>query len=190
MISSMLHQHIISVLGSYMGVNITENQANIFIETPLITMQNMYGPAVKHTEGDYLIWNAVPSFTHFIGLMLGSLPLMRFRVQGIRDRVLRLGVNSGELLLVHVTIRLTVCFVQNLLLLLSVMLVIQTIYRKSWQFWGALMAIMAQSVCGFAFGVLMQSFFDKSVYLLMSALVLELLTCAVAGELFFMSCNI
>lgn len=136
-----------------------------------------------HTEGDYLIWSAVPSFVNFIAVMMGSLPLMRARWLGIPDRLLRLGVSSGELLFVHFGIRLCISCVQNVLLHVAALLLVRDFYAKNWHFVGALGVMTAQSMCGFAFGVLIQSFFDQPMCFMMTVLVLELLTSAVAGEL-------
>lgn len=182
-VSSQLKQQLVTAFGVYYGDHqLTHNLYGIRRRAEGGGMEGEDDDGMAHTEGHYLIWNAVPSFVHFVGLMMGSLPLMRIQATGIRDRVLRLGVSTSELLFVHMMMRLVIAFVQNLMLLLTVLLLIRSSYRKTWYFWGALMAMLAQTMCGFSLGVLMQSFFDKPVHLLMTALVLELLTCAVAGE--------
>lgn len=154
--------------------------------------QNHLNSSLIHTKGTLfgqhdateivrLVWGAVAVITHFCGVLLGSLPLAEQYGLAICDRFYILGVRKCELLLVHWIVGLLFASLQNLLIIITVLLLMHD--------WMSLQGIaigwsleMLQTICGFSFGMIMFELFKDKGNVILFAVIVEILLATISGK--------
>lgn len=124
-----------------------------------------------------MFWTFAKTFS------LGALPLCVQNRNGILDRMKMIGVTHFKLQVVHWITRTLFIILQNILILLTAILFLGGEFSV-YTFFTGLCVITLQSLCGFSFGILLFGVLRKSVPVILTLVVCELIVSSISGKAF------
>lgn len=162
----------------------SENDERCLAECPVTPFLSNFvnrGTEQYESEVAHLLWGAVSTITHFTGALLGALPLCVQNRNGMLDRMRMIGVTNYKVQVVLWITRTMYVVVQNILILITAILFLEGDF-SAYAFFTGWIVITLQSLCGLSFGILLFGLFRKSVPVILTLVVCELIVSSLSGK--------
>lgn len=194
--SKLIRSHIIDQLSRAYAPNLSNNDNPLIPRrrinkgkcltdcpvTPFISNFKRNDEIPKYeSEVSVLIWGAVATITHFSGAVMGAFPLCVQNRYGLLDRMKMMGITHLKLQLAHWFTRTTFVVIQNLLILITSILVLKEEFSPYGFFIGWIV-IMLQTLCGFSFGIFLFGLLQKRILIVLYLVMLELIVSSISGN--------